>query len=315
MKIKAIVYSLLVTAAVTFQSCKKTVKTENGSEIVYLEKGAGELPPQGDFVIANLSIKNATKDTVLFTSQISEDQPYIYRYDSAAFNNNVLGSYLSLFTKGDSVQFEVPVDSLKGMVPPTWGDSSDLLVFNLGVQKILNEQEIQEFTNDLRQKMQKKAEESAVVQLEEDAAAIDAFLAKEGIEYKTTESGVRYVVNSSKKGASPKAGDKIVVHYAGKLFSTGEYFDTSIEEVAKEQGLFTEGRNYNDAFSFVIGQGQVIKGWDEGLAALGKGDKATLYIPSSLAYGERAMGAKIPANSILVFDVELIDFESPEEAK
>ena len=320
MKFRTIFYSLLVTAAVTFQSCKKSETTSAGVEYKVIKEGVGELPPQGDFVVANLIIKNETKgDTTLMESFISEGQPFVYRYDSASFaRNNVLGSVQKLIKKGDSVEFKIPADSLlsKGMIPPAWGDSTDVLVFYLGAEKVLNQQEMQEFGNEMREKMMKKAEENSKVQLEKDAIAIDSYLNKEGIQFKTTESGVRYVVKSAKGKNSPKPGDKVVVHYAGRLFSTdgsGEYFDTSMEDVAKEQGIFTEGRNYSEAFSFTIGQGQVIKGWDEGLAILGKGDKATLYIPSSLAYGERAMGVKIPANSILVFDVELIDFETPKE--
>ena len=60
-------------------------------------------------------------------------------------------------------------------------------------------------------------------------------------------------------------------------------------------------------FSFGLGQGQVIKGWDEGVALLKKGSKATLYIPSTMAYGERGAGDKIPANAVLIFDVEVTD--------
>ncbi|MEQ9007037.1 MAG: FKBP-type peptidyl-prolyl cis-trans isomerase, partial [Ekhidna sp.] len=91
----------------------------------------------------------------------------------------------------------------------------------------------------------------------------------------------------------------------GKVIS-GEYFDTSIESVAKEQEIFREGRDYAP-FSFSLGQGRVIKGWDEGIALLNEGAKATLYIPSPLGYGNRGSGPIIEPNSILIFDVELVE--------
>ena len=85
----------------------------------------------------------------------------------------------------------------------------------------------------------------------------------------------------------------------------GAYFDTSVEEVAKENGLFRQGKIYAP-LETVIGQGAVIKGWDEAFQLMNTGSKATLYIPSGLAYGSRARSAAIPANAILVFDVELV---------
>ena len=86
----------------------------------------------------------------------------------------------------------------------------------------------------------------------------------------------------------------------------GTVFDTSIEAVAKEEGVYNEGRPYQP-FTFQLGIGQVILGWDEGIGLLNVGSKATIFIPSPLGYGERGSGEKIKPNSSLIFDVELVD--------
>ncbi|HEY4798649.1 MAG TPA: FKBP-type peptidyl-prolyl cis-trans isomerase [Bacteroidia bacterium] len=115
----------------------------------------------------------------------------------------------------------------------------------------------------------------------------------------TTASGLQYKI--TKKGAGKKAnpGDQVSVHYAGTLTDSAKTkFDSS--------------RDRGQPFSFALGAGQVIKGWDEGIALLHVGDVAVLTIPSSLGYGDRAMG-KIPANATLVFEVELMDVkEAPK---
>ncbi|KAF8936376.1 FK506-binding protein 2B precursor [Dissophora ornata] len=89
-----------------------------------------------------------------------------------------------------------------------------------------------------------------------------------------------------------KDGDSLSMDYTGTLWSTGAQFDSSV------------GRG---PFDFVLGQGQVIKGWDQGLRGMCVGEKRKLSIPSNLAYGDRSMGADIPANSALVFEVELLE--------
>jgi peptidylprolyl isomerase/FKBP-type peptidyl-prolyl cis-trans isomerase FkpA len=93
-------------------------------------------------------------------------------------------------------------------------------------------------------------------------------------------------------GAEAKAGDSVTVHYVGTL-TDGTMFDAS--------------RNHGDqGFTFALGAGQVIKGWDQGVAGMKVGGKRKLTIPSDLAYGNRAVGGVIPANATLVFEVELI---------
>ena len=108
----------------------------------------------------------------------------------------------------------------------------------------------------------------------------------------TTASGLTYVVTHRANGRRPKTGETVVVHYTGTL-TTGAKFDSSHDR--------------NEPIAFPIGQGKVIKGWDEGIAQLGVGDRAVLIIPPELGYGERGAGGVIPPNATLVFGVELVE--------
>ena len=96
---------------------------------------------------------------------------------------------------------------------------------------------------------------------------------------------------NSTNGASPKAGDTVTVHYTGWLLD-GSKFDSSVDR--------------DDPFAFVLGAGQVIQGWDEGVATLKVGEKARLTIPPEKAYGREGYPGAIPPNATLIFEVELL---------
>ncbi len=110
---------------------------------------------------------------------------------------------------------------------------------------------------------------------------------------KKTSSGLMYKIEKEGSGNNAKAGDIVSVHYTGYL-PDGTKFDSSVDR--------------GEPIEFPLGQGRVIKGWDEGISLLNIGAKASLIIPPDLGYGSRAMGP-IPANSILIFEVELVDIK------
>ena len=109
----------------------------------------------------------------------------------------------------------------------------------------------------------------------------------------TTPSGL-IIIERGRTDEAAKPGDRVSVHYTGTL-QDGTVFDSS--------------RRRNQPFSFVLGGRQVIAGWDEGVAGMRVGQKSTLIIPPSLAYGERGMPPTIPANSTLTFEVEVVGIE------
>jgi peptidylprolyl isomerase len=110
-------------------------------------------------------------------------------------------------------------------------------------------------------------------------------------QYTTTDSGLRYRIFKEGTGPKPEKGDKVKVHYTGKL-TDGTVFDSS------------KGRG---PFEFKVGTGQVIRGWDEGVVDMKVGEVRELVIPPNLGYGSRGAGNLIPPDSTLVFEVEMLE--------
>ncbi|MBI1316131.1 peptidylprolyl isomerase [bacterium] len=123
-----------------------------------------------------------------------------------------------------------------------------------------------------------------------------------------TPSGLGYTITEKGSGPKPKAGDKVLVHYAGYLID-GTLFDSSIKEVAEKNGKYDPRREPYAPMPAEIGpNAQFIEGWKEGMQLMSIGDKARFVIPANLAYGERGAGGVIPPGATIIFDVEMVSF-------
>jgi FKBP-type peptidyl-prolyl cis-trans isomerase len=163
-----------------------------------------------------------------------------------------------------------------------------------GKESRLSDEEMRAAVASLQQRTVAAMQASMKEQAQKNLAEGEKFLAenktKEGV--KTTDSGLQYKVLKEGEGSSPKVGDTVTVHYRG-TFVDGTEFDSSYQR--------------GEPATFPLTG--VIPGWTEALQLMKKGSKWELYIPADLAYGERGAGNRIPPNSTLIFEVELLSME------
>ncbi|RMR00606.1 Peptidyl-prolyl cis-trans isomerase [Pseudomonas syringae pv. helianthi] len=161
-------------------------------------------------------------------------------------------------------------------------------------QKLKDEELVEAFSA-----LQKRSEERLAKMSEEASAAGKKFLEENGKKdgVVTTASGLQYQIIKKADGAQPKPTDVVTVHYEGKLID-GKVFDSSVERGSPID----------------LPVGGVIPGWVEGLQLMHVGEKIKLFIPSDLAYGAQSPSPAIPANSVLVFDLELLGIKDPAAA-
>ncbi|MBL7765675.1 MAG: FKBP-type peptidyl-prolyl cis-trans isomerase [Chitinophagaceae bacterium] len=294
---------MLLTAATLF-SCTggmkefKTLKSGVKYKIVDDKKG-DKKAVVGSMITMNITTK--LKDSVLFESMKQNNGQPIETPVNAPMQSGDIMEVFPELTEGDSVIIEVPVDSLfKGGQPlPPFMKSGDNLSFYVKLISVKSKEEFE-----------KSKLEASKKQLEIDDKAINDYLTKNNLKANKTASGLYYIINTPGSGPNASAGKMITMNYTGMLLD-GTKFDSN------EDPAF----QHPQAFEFTLGQGMVIKGWDEGIALMNVGTKATLIIPSPLAYGERSMPGSeanpkgIPANSPLVFNVEVKAIkDAPAEA-
>ena len=288
---------ILGLSVIVFSACgqKEFVTTDTGLEYTKVRKGTGEKPNDGDFLMMNVAYYDANENVMFSSADRGGALPLNY-VDSVFKNNGSLEEAFKLCEKGDSIILKIPAqkiftESFRRPVPDSIAAESIITVC-LGVDNVLTQDEFEAYRAEQVTIQREKAAKASEAQIAIDAKIIEDYLVENGIEAQMTEDGIAYVFTQEGNGEMPATGNSVVVNYSGKLLD-GTVFDS------------------NDAgtFSFPLGQGRVIRGWDLGIALLSKGAKATLYIPSGLGYGARGNGAVIAPNTVLMFDVELVDFK------
>ena len=238
------------------------------------------------------------RDSVLISSRRMQPTPQPVPLPAQTTPGS-LEEAMGLLLPGDSAIFRFPADTVfaktfRQPVPPFLRSSGNTLVVLASARELITMAEMTARREKEQAENARKGQALAAAQTAKDVAVIQAYLKKNKLVAKKTVGGTYYVITKPGKGLPPKKGQNVRVLYRGTIMTTGKEFDSS-------------AKHGNEPIEFPLGQGQVIAGWDQGLAVLNKGSKAILLIPSPLAYGPRAMGTDIPANSILRFEVELVD--------
>lgn len=291
-----VIVLMLAVFAAACSTGDKSVKgtTSAGMDYTIYEQNEGPKPQPGDFVYFQAQIRNG--ETVVQKSRDQgENVPFMQIPKTEATGEvSPVQELLGMMSVGDSATIIFPMDTIPEEKKPTGFKGAKEMMYDLVMVEIKSENEFLEEQNASKVKQEAAAAEARakLPQIEADMQAIVADYAAGKLDSKitTVESGLKYMVIEEGDGELPEVGQPIGVHYYGVL-TDGKMFDNS----------FVRG----NPISFPLGQGRVIKGWDEGLSLLKKGSKAVLFIPSELGYGEAGAGTDIPGGSELIFYVEL----------
>lgn len=265
----------------------KVKPTASGLYYVEDKKGSGPNPQEGDVVTLHFSV-SIIEGFPLYSSFDQEPLEMIYGepFDTDGFEEGV-----GYMRKGGKAQFIVPshlaFDSIgQGQIIPPY----TTMLYEVEIVNILPKEE----ADKARAAANKAREADSEKARAEESTKIQNFIKDNNIVVQPSASGLYYIETEKGTGKKAANGKTVKVHYT--LFNI-------------EGRQLQSSKDFGQPFSFVLGQGQVIQGWDEGLLNMQEGGKARLLIPSSLAYGSTDRGEDIPAYSPLVFDVELIEVE------
>lgn len=299
-------FLLSVCVAGLLMACSNTKETPSGIKFNVVKSGGAEVAENGQIIIMSFLYKD-DKDSV-WTDSRKNPYPMMFQKDSTKTNDPVL-EVINMLGKGDSVTFKIGAKELFakiGQSIPMGLDSTATLTFQIGVTDVVTEERAREMQNEFMAKQNEEALKLQNEQLAKDTLAIELFLKEKAIVAQKTVSGLRYIITKPGTGANAQQGEMVKVNYVGKLLD-GTFFDSSIESVAKANNGFNEQRRPYEPLQLTLGMQQVIPGWEEAISLMNKGSKMTVYIPSTLAYGSRRRSEVIAENSILVFEMELVD--------
>ena len=253
----------------------KAERDPSGLYYVVEEAGSAEKPGQQDFIIAHYH--GMLLDGTVFDSSVDRGEPFEFPL------GRVIPGWqtgIPKFGKGGKGKLIIPSQMAYGSRPAGQIPPNSCLVFNVEVIDFFDQAE--------QAKRQAKLSEK---QLAIDEEVIKKFIADKGLKAERDPSGLYYVVEEAGSAEKPGLQNQVTVHYHGTL-TDGTVFDSSVDR-GKPATFPLNG---------------VVPGWQVGIPKFGKGGKGKLIIPSTMAYGPRPAG-KIPPNSCLIFDVEVIDFQ------
>ena len=264
------------------QTTKGFKVTATGLQYKFYKDKEGPTAKVGDFIKLRFAMK--TEKDSLLRSTFNDPSPIEMPLQTGTFKGS-LEEGLALMSPGDSAIFLVNADSLFSKM------------FNAPLPAFIRKGSNISFIIKMVGKMtadEKRVEDAKIAaeSVTKEDKDIQEYMTKNKLKGTKTTSGLYYVQTKPGTGAKAEKGKTVSVHYTGTLLN-GTKFDSSVDR--------------GQPFEFNLGSGQVIQGWDEGIAMMNIGEKGILLIPSRLGYGPRGAGGSIPPNATLVFEVELLD--------
>jgi FKBP-type peptidyl-prolyl cis-trans isomerase len=277
------IFTLVLLIGFSAQAQERFTKLPSGLEYKFTKNNpSGKKATIGSNI--TLHIVTSLEDSIIFDSKKLNKNQAVPTPVTAPKHRGDLQEGFAMMKVGEKAIFKSLIDSamrVKQQWPP-FAKSGDVMKFEVELVSVKTKED---------QELEAKQADA------NDEIAIKKYIAENGLgkKVKKTASGLYYLITKKGTGPNAKPGQTVSMNYDGMLIN-GSKFDSNTDSAF----------NHVQPFNFPLGQGRVIKGWDEGIALLNTGAKAKLIIPSRLAYGSRSMGAKIPANSPLIFDVEML---------
>lgn len=312
MRVTKILIGLMLVLCV---ACDKSEReTPNGFKYKLVKEGSGNPAKVGDFLLFNFVFKDS-KDSVWRNTFGGDFPQYVPIQDTAGMKNeDGMTQMLRQLKAGDSAVVNIHIkdffkDIVRAPMPPQF-DSTLTFIYQIKAERIMSRDSFTVYYRDFEENRKK-------MQWSKDSIAIENYLAKNNIKAQRTESGVYYVITQPGMGPNGQAGQYASVNYTGYTLE-GKYFDTSVKEVALKNGLYNAQREQYvpyGPYEVTIDRSSVIRGWHEALKVLNKGAKATILVPSELAYAGQRRGEVIKENEVLVFDLEVVDLKTEKPEK
>lgn len=287
----------LTMLIVSCQNQPQTLTTSTGDKYVIHTKAGGPTAAPGDFVYFHAQMRKG--DSIAFaTRREGAGRPMpsfqIPETPVPGMPANPIEEVLKKLAVGDSATLYQRIDTIPDFQRPPGFEKETEIIYDLVIMNIRPKDSVMAEYQQKQEEMAKLMEVSKArfgeVQTMVQQTVKDYAAGKLASTIQTDPSGLKYIIHEQGTGPRAAAGSNVEVHYYGTL-TNGKMFDNSFE-----RGM---------PIPFPLGQGQVIPGWDIGIALLNQGGKATLFVPAGLGYGDQAQGEDIPANSELIFYVEL----------
>lgn len=295
---------------VLFASCgpksdlKGFKKTKSGLHYRFDEKNKDKDAQQvaeGDVLVCEVAVMVGSESDTTFNNFGNPERMFMVR--EGQFSGD-LPEGLLMMHEGDVATFAVELDSVakfysREQMPPQYvPDQGMKMFYHIHLCDIVTKDEMAQEQANFMAEMEKRQGAEAEV--------IAKYVADNNITTAPKENGLYVIVK--KKGNGPKVatGKQVKIDYTGRLAENGKVFDTSIEGVAQEAGIYMAQRPY-EPLSYTVGQMGLIPGWEEGVMGQPQGTELQLIIPSELAYGPKGAGQMIEPYSPLVFDLNIIE--------